>query len=196
MTTIAVARKNGYVAIAADTMTKWGPNKETAEYIANSEKIFKVGDTYVAITGNTTFKAILADYFSRSRVAARFDTPQNIFKTWQAMHAALKDDYFLVPGASSDDPIESTRVDVLLANKYGIFGVAAHRTVQEFSKYYAFGSGGEIAMGAMYAVYGDKNKSAVQLTRLGVEAAAEFNDSTGLPLTSYAVKLRARRSNT
>ena len=32
MTTIAVVRKNGYVAIAADTMTKWGSGKETADY--------------------------------------------------------------------------------------------------------------------------------------------------------------------
>ncbi len=189
MTTIAVVRKNGYVAIAADTMTKWGAGKETAEYVVNHQKTFKVGDTVVAITGNTTFKAMLADYFERPKVVAQFDSVHNIFKTWQTLHAVLKDEYFLNASAGSDDPVESTRVDVLLANKHGIFGVAAHRTVQEFSKYYAFGSGADYAMGSLFATYKDKNRDAEDLAKLAVEAAAEFNDGTGLPLTSYRIKL-------
>ena len=189
MTTIAVVRKNGYVAIAADTMTKWGSGKETADYVVNNHKTFKVRDTVIAITGNTTFKAILADYFARPKVEARFDNVHNIFRTWQAMHAVLKEEYFLNAGAGGDDPVESTRVDVLLANKHGIFGVAAHRTVQEFSRFYAFGSGADYAMGAMYSVYHDKPRGAEDIARLAVEAAAEFNDGTGLPLTSHRIKL-------
>ena len=189
MTTIAVARKNGYVAIAADTMTKWGTGKETADYIVNNHKTFKVRDTVIAITGNTTFKAMLADYFARPRVVARFDTVHNIFKTWQTLHEVLKNDYFLNAGAGSDDAVESTRMDALLANKHGIFGVAAHRTVQEFTKYYAFGSGADYAMGAMFSTYHDKNRNAEDIAKLAIEAAAEFNDGTGLPLTSYRIKL-------
>lgn len=189
MTTIAVVRKNGYVAIAADTMTKWGSGKETALYIVNHQKTFEVGDTVLAITGNTTFKAMLADYFARPKVQARFDNAHNIFKTWHTMHAVMKEEYFLNASASSDDPVESTRVDVLLANKHGIFGVAAHRTVQEFTKFYAFGSGADYAMGAMYTAYDDKNRNAEDIAKLAVEAAAEFNDGTGLPLTSYRIKL-------
>lgn len=189
MTTITVVRKNGHVAIAADTMTKWGPGKETAEYIVNNHKTFKVGYTVLAITGNTTFKAVLVDYFARPKVVARFDSVHNIFKTWQIMHAVLKEEYFLNASASSDDPVESTRVDVLLANKHGIFGVAAHRTVQEFSKFYAFGSGADYAMGAMYTTYNDKNRNAEDIAKLAVEAAAEFNDGTGMPLTSHYIKL-------
>lgn len=190
MTTIAVVRKNGYVAIAADTMTKWGTGKETAEYIVNHGKIFRVGDTYLGATGNATFQAILRDYFARPRVYARFDTPIEIFKTWQKLHAVLKQDYYLVPGHGEDDAIESSRMDVLVVNARGIFGVAAHRTVQEFAKFYAFGSGGDIAMGAMYAVYGEPQRSAEDIARLAIDAAAEFDDSTGAPVTSHTVKLR------
>ena len=189
MTTIAVVRKGGIVAIAADTMTKWGTGRETAEYIVNHQKTFKVGDTVLAITGNTTFKAMLADYFARPKVEARFDSVRNIFLTWQTMHGVFKEEYFLNAGAGSDDPVESTRVDVLLANKHGIFGVAAHRTVQEFSKFYAFGSGADYAMGALHATYNDKKYNAEELAQLAVTAAAEFNDGTGLPLTSFKFKL-------
>ena len=190
MTTIAVVRKNGYAAIAADTMTKWGSGKETAEYIVNHGKIFRVGNTFLGVTGNATFQAILRDYFARPRVYARFDTPLEIFRTWQKLHATLKQDYYLVAGHGEDDAIESSRMDVLIANASGIFGVAAHRTVQEFSKFYAFGSGGDVALGAMYAIYGEPKRSAEDIARFAIEAAAEFDDSTGLPVTSHAVKLR------
>ena len=190
MTTIAVVRKNGYAAIAADTMTKWGSGRETAEYIVNHGKIFSVGNNYLGVTGNATFQAILRDYFSRPRVYARFDNPLEIFKTWQKLHTVLKQDYYLVPGHGEDDAIESSRMDVLIANARGIFGVAAHRTVQEFAKFYAFGSGGDVAMGVMYAVYSDENRSAEDIARFAIDGAAEFDDSTGAPVSSYAVKLR------
>ncbi len=190
MTTIAVVRKDGYVAIAADTMTKWGSGKETADYIVNNEKIFRVGDTYLGVTGTATFQAILRDYFSRPRVYAHFDSPLAIFKTWQKLHFALKQDYYLVPGHGEDDALESSRMDVLIVNPRGMFGVAAHRTVQEFSKFYAFGSGGDLALGTMYATYGMPGRSAEEIARFAIEAAAEFDDSTGLPITSYTVRLR------
>jgi ATP-dependent protease HslVU (ClpYQ) peptidase subunit len=190
MTTIAVVRKNGYAAIAADTMTKWGSGKETADYIVNHGKIFQVGTSYLGVTGNATFQAVLRDYFARARVYAHFETPLEIFKTWQKLHAILKQDYYLVPGHGEDDAIESSRMDVLIANAHGIFGVAAHRTVQEFSKFYAFGSGGDVAMGVMYAVYKDARRSAEEIARFAIEGAAEFDDSTGAPVMSYAVKLR------
>ena len=190
MTTIAVVRKNGYAAIAADTMTKWGSGKETAEYIVNHGKIFRVGNTFLGVTGNATFQAILRDYFARPRVYARFDTPLAIFKTWQKLHSILKQDYYLVAGHGEDDAIESSRMDVLIANASGIFGVAAHRTVQEFSKFYAFGSGGDVALGAMYAIYDDAKRSAEDIARFAIQGAAEFDDSTGAPVMSFAVKLR------
>jgi ATP-dependent HslUV protease subunit HslV len=190
MTTIAVVRKNGYAAIAADTMTKWGSGKETASYIVNHVKIFRVANTYLGVTGNATFQTILREYFSRPRVYARFDDPLEIFKTWQKLHTVLKQDYFLIPGHGEDDAIESSRMDVLILNPAGIFGIAAHRTVQEFSKFYAFGSGGDVALGVMYATYDNPKRSAEDIARHAIEGAAEFDDSTGAPVTSYAVKLR------
>ena len=190
MTTIAVVRKNGYAAIAADTMTKWGSGKETAQYIVNNAKIFRVGDTYLGVTGNATFQTILRDYFARPRVYARFESPIEIFKTWQKLHSVLKQDYYLVASHGEDDAIESSRMDVLIANPRGIFGVAAHRTVQEFSKFYAFGSGGDIALGVMYAMYDDPKKSAEDIALAAIEGAAEFDDSTGVPVTLHTVKLR------
>jgi ATP-dependent HslUV protease, peptidase subunit HslV len=192
MTTIVVVRKGDQVAIAADTMTKWGPAKETAGYVANHGKLLQVGDNWLGLTGNATFKTILADYFSRPKVKPRFDTPLAIFRTWQALHLALKNDYQLLPGAHEDEPLESTRFDTLIANRHGIFGVVAHRTVQEFSRYYAFGSGSPYAMGALHALHGSRLDAAT-LARRAVETAAEFDDATGLPLEVQSLRLRAGR---
>lgn len=190
MTTIAVVKKNGYAAIAADTLTKWGTGKESAAYVANNAKIVKAGDSYLGAAGTATFKLILRDYFGRRDVPARFDSTMSIFRTWQAFHAALKEQYYLVTVNEKDDTIESSKFDLLVANPHGIFGVGAHRTVQEYRKFYAIGSGTDLALGAMYAAFDNPRLSAERIARLAIEAAAEFDDATGLPVVSHAVKLR------
>jgi ATP-dependent protease HslVU (ClpYQ) peptidase subunit len=188
MTTLAVVRKNGIAAIAADTLTKWGTSKESASYVANHSKLIRVGDNWLAITGYTTFILILKDYFSQPGAAADFRSVPAIFKTWQTLHGALKEQYFLLPGEDKDDDLESSQMDVLIANPQGIFGVAEHRSVQEFSKFYAYGSGSDLAMGAMYALY-DSPLSAEEIARKAIETAAEFDDRTGLPIEVKTIRL-------
>ena len=188
MTTLAVVRKNGQFAIAADTLTKWGSTKESSVYVTNHEKIFKVGDSFLGITGTTTFKLILTEYFSQLETPPKFDSVPSIFRTWQELHVAMKERYFLNAHEDKEDDLETSRMYVLIANAYGIFGVAPHRTVQEFSKFYAYGAGAEYAMGALYATYDQPKLNAEALARLGVEAAAEFDDSTGGPINSHLIR--------
>ena len=45
------------------------------------------------------------------------------------------------------------------------------------------------ALGALFAVYKDANKNCEELARLGVQAGIEFDDGSGLPITSYTIKL-------
>jgi len=192
VTTIAVVKKNGVAAIAADTLTKWGTGRESAAYVADNDKIVRAGNAWIGAAGSATFKLIMRDYFARSGVKPRFDTTINIFKTWQKFHVALKERYFLVTTSDKDDSLESSRFDVLLASPHGIFGVGAHRTVQEYLKFYAIGSGTDLALGAMFGIYDDPKLSAEQIALRAIEAAAEFDDSTGLPAVSHAVKLKKR----
>ena len=188
MTTLAVVRKNGQFAIAADTLTKWGSTKESSIYVANHEKIFQVGDSFLAITGTTTFKLILTEYFSQLETPPKFDSVPSIFRTWQELHAAMKERYFLNANEDKEDDLETSRMYVLIVNAHGIFGVAPHRTVQEFSKFYAYGAGADYAMGALYAAYDQPKLNAEALARLAVEAAAEFDDSTGGPISSHLIR--------
>ena len=41
----------------------------------------------------------------------------------------------------------------------------------------------------MYSVYDDPKLNAEQIARHGVEAAAEFDDGTAAPITSFTVRL-------
>lgn len=187
MTTVSVVRKEGRIAIASDTLTKWGGGKESADYVANHEKIIRVGDSLIAITGSATFKLILTDYFASLEVSPTLDSAEHIFRVWNTLHGALKEHYYLQAGDDKEEDLESSRMDVLIANPHGIFGVAAHRTVQVFSKFYAYGSGSPYALGAMYAAYRAPSLDAEAVARLGVMAAAEFHDETGLPIQSFVM---------
>jgi len=189
VTTVTVVRKDGIAAIAADTLTKWGTAKESSDYIVNHPKILKIGNSYVGVTGYATFKTILRDYFDHVQEEVLLDTPSNIFRTWNRLHGILKQRYYLLAEEDKEDALESSRMDCLIANPHGIFGVAAHRTVQEFSRFYAYGSGSDYALGAMYSAYADPRLSAEQIARHGVEAAAEFDDGTAAPITSFTVPL-------
>jgi ATP-dependent protease HslVU (ClpYQ) peptidase subunit len=190
MTSITVVKKNGYVAIAADTLTKWGYSKEPAEYIANHEKIIKVGSSYIGVASSVTTDLALRIHFAKLGAKAKLNSVEDIFSTWNELHRVLKERYFLNSQENEDRSYESSRMDVLIANPYGIFGVGPYRSVQEFTKFYAYGSGGDYAQGAMYTIYEDANRSAEEIARLGVQAAAEFDEDTGLPINSYAIKLR------
>ena len=190
MTTIAVVRKGNIAAIAADTLTKWGSGKESAKYIANSEKILKIGANYIAVTGNATFKLILREHFLEQGNDLNLSNPVEIFRTWNQLHQTLKDRYFLMPEEDKEDALESTRMDVLIANAHGIFGVSGHRTVQEFSRFYAYGSGSDYALGALWCDYQRKDFSASKIARRAIEAAAEFDDGTDMPVHTFTVRLR------
>ncbi len=189
MSTITVVKKNGYAAIAADTLTKWGYSKEPADYIVNHEKIIKVGSNYIGVAGSVTTDLALRVYFSKPGARAELNSVADIFQTWNKLHRVLKEEYFLNSNESDDRAYESSRMDALIANPYGIFGVGPYRSVQEFTKFYSYGRGSDYALGAMYAIY-DANESAEEIARLGVQAAAEFDEDSGLPITSYAIKLR------
>lgn len=192
MSTVTVVTKGGVAAIAADTLGKWGGAKETAEYIANHEKIFKVGPSYLGVVGPGVAQQVLGHFFGRRKKAPALTSAEAIFDTWVRLHREMKERYGLRPDEQDEDSYESSRMEVLIANPAGIFGVDPLRTVQVFTRFYAYGSGGPFAMGAMSALYADEGLSAEQVAIRGVEAAAEFDDGTGLPVTSYTVTLKKR----
>ena len=184
MSTVVVVKKNGRVCIAADTLVSWGSTKLSAEHLAAKSKIIQVGDSYI---GSSTHRHVMESYFSRSEHFS-LDCAHEIFETWREFHKALKTDYFLTPGDDKEAPYETSHMNVLIANPYGIFGVYGLRSVDEYNKYWAFGSGTDYALGALHCSY-DRFDDVEKIAEAAVEAAAQFDNATGLPLTIYSVEL-------
>jgi len=193
MTTAVVVRKNGQACIAADTLTTLGEQKQSARYDRGSDKVQGIGDGAITIVGSAAHALVIESITRGKRV--RFDLRDRlrIFESFRALHSELKEQYFLNPKESEDEnaPYESSRIDALIAHPAGIFGIYALREVYEYRRFWAIGSGAEYALGAMHACY-ETTDSAEAIAHAGVNAGAEFDTGSGLPLTSRTFTLRDR----
>ncbi len=189
MTTIVVVRKGSTAVIAADTLGTYGDQRESATYVRNASKLIEVDGTWIAATGHAAMDMALRNVFLETRCRRSFRDTNDIYKTSLDLHATLKEGYFLkLDGDGEEDAFESMQVNLLLANRHGIFGVCARRTVFEYTRFYAFGSGEQYALGAMRAVY-ESAADAQAVARAGLEAAVDFDTGTGAPLEFQTVKL-------
>lgn len=188
MSTVVAVKKDGIIAIGADTMTKLGRSKQPAHTLKNHSKILKFKNNYIAHVGDASIGLILNNYFSKNPNTPKFDSIEVIFEFLCQLHKSLKEDYFLLPEEEDNDDFESMKFKCLIANEKGIFGVYELRSVDEFTKFFSFGTGQEFALGAMQVMY-DKDYTAEEIARAGIEAAAEFDDSSGLPVEIYTIKV-------
>jgi len=187
MSTIVVTKKDGKAVIAADTLTTCGNTKESAEYIVNHKKIIKYKEHFIGISGSATLQIAVQDFLSNSKKNIILGNTADIFRFGLSLHKSLKEEYFLL--ADDEEDFETFRGDLLIANPNGIFGLSSYRYVQEYSKFYANGSGLEYSLGAMFAVYNDESKSAEDVAEIGVKAGIEFDDGSALPIHNETINL-------
>lgn len=188
MTTVVAVKKHGRVAIAADTLARYGSTRESSDYIANSDKLLRVGRAWLCPTGPASAQLVLRSYFQNPEHPRAFDSIDDIFETLRHMQASLKEDYFLNPKEDEGDPFDSMQMEIMIASRGGIFGAYPLRSIQEYTRFYAFGSGATYALGAMHALY-DELSSVEVIARRAIEAAATFDDSTSLPCSLQALDL-------
>jgi len=194
MSTVVVVRKAGKVCIAADSLTSFGDLKLSSVYDAAHDKILRFDENYLGIVGSAAHQLVLESVFASKKIAEKkididLSSRLSIFESFRALHPVLKQKYFLNAKDEDDDPYESTQIDALIANPFGIFGVHSLREVTEYNKFWAIGSGAEYALGAMFAVY-DNAASAEEVAHAGVAAGAEFNNASSMPLSCYVTELQ------
>lgn len=189
MSTIVVVKKAGMASIAADSLVSCGDLRLTPVYNAAFDKIQVHGDSLFGIVGSAAHELVMDSILRQEEVTVDFSNRIAIFETFRQFHPVLKEKYFLNAKDEEEDPYEASHIDALIANPNGIFGIYSLREVVEYERFWAIGSGAEYAMGAMFAVY-DRFESAEDIARVGVEAGAEFNNATALPLTQHTIKLK------
>ncbi len=189
MSTVTAVRKGNHIAIACDTLIKWGSEKNPAKYVVNHNKIIQVKDSYLAVTGPAAGILALRHHFNTTKERFSFDTVDDIFLTFRDFQHQLKE-YYHFESNEEETGFEPSTLYVLIVNPRGIFAVGSYRDVQEFERFYAYGSGNEFALGAMYQCYDDAQLTAEQIARMAIEAACEFDDATAAPVISYMIEAK------
>jgi len=187
MSTTVVVHKDNQIAIAADTLTVYGPTLEGADLVANPSKIVKYRSSYLAAVGPASIQLALQSFFSNGAPAHDLDSELDIFHFAQELHEYFKDKLHLNPKEDDDDPFESSQFCALIANKSGIYGLYTLRSVQKYRKYCAQGSGYRYALGALAALYSQKG-SAKQIAKRAIEITADLHDATATPVDVFAVR--------
>jgi ATP-dependent HslUV protease subunit HslV len=185
---ITVVKKNGVVAITADTLASSGTRKMSATHNKLASKIARIGGSFVGLTGWSVNQLVLEHLFGPMTDLPAFSSAAEIFDVFLKLHPRLKQEYFLNPRGGDEDAWESSQMTLLIANAHGIFGLYSNRTVLEYERYWASGSGSGYALGAMHAVYA-ANADAVAIAEAGVRAAIEFDDGCGEPIETHSVRI-------
>lgn len=188
MSTIVVAQKNGVACIGADTMSSLGSLRQKAHHVVNNTKITKQGDSYIGLTGTSSSLVVMNSYFTHPERPRDFSSTDAIFETFRHAHHWMKAEYFMSTAADKNEEYETTQFYGLIANPHGIFALYSYRTAQQFSKFWAAGSGRDYALGAMQSVY-DQCESVVDVVKAGLHAAAEFDSATGSPFEIFTCDL-------
>ena len=188
MSTVVVVKKGGSACIAADSLTSFGDTKQSAEFVSHPEKIIQFGDIYMGIVGSAAHQLVMRSLFKNHSDKIHFEDQLSIFESLKNIHPVLKDEYYLNSKEEDEDAYESSRVDALLMTKQGIFGIYSLREVDEYTRFWAVGSGADYALGAMITVY-DSADSAEAIAAAGIEAGAKFDNASSLPMTSFSLSL-------
>lgn len=189
MSIVCAAKKGNEIAIASDSQINFGSLKVRAEYIANHQKIFRYEDGLIGVVGWNAVSDIMKHALKKYRDKMSFNSRLEIFNSMLQLHNIMKDEYYIETKEDEDQPVESSQVQMLIINSAGIFEVSSYREVNEFSSFWAIGSGSRLALGAMHGVY-DEKESAVDIVTAGVQAAMAFDDGCGKPLISDRIIIK------
>lgn len=187
MTTIAVAKKNGEVAIAADSLTTFGDIRLPRHHKRAHDKLLHLHASHLGICGSSAHHLVLESAIAKLE-DVKLGSRTDVYETFRRLHPVLKEHAFLNPKEEEDDPYESSQITALIANETGAYGVFSLREVFDYDRFWAIGSGCRFALGAMHAVW-DKLETAEEIAKAGVAAGIEFDTASAGPIVCHTVKL-------
>jgi len=193
MSTLVMVEKAGVACMAADTLTSYGSRKQSARYVTRPEKILEVDGTYLGFVGWCAHQDVIESALAHGLKLPEIASERDLFEFSRVLHRKLKKDYFLNTSEDLDDPYESSRMMLFVLNRNGMFGLDSLRSVERYRRFAAAGSGSRYALGAMYAAY-EQGLPAEDIARLGVEAGAEFDSGSLVPITLRRIESVGKRA--
>ncbi len=175
MSIVVAVKKDSEIVVAADSQNNFGPLTLLPDnHVAL--KIRQVGDSFLASTGWGVYANILTDVLAKHKKDIVLDDMPSIFAFFQNLWHDMHEHYSFVNDQcqEEDSPFGDLDASFIVANRNGIFNIASDTSVAQFRKYYAIGSGSDISLGALHALY-DSDLTAEQIARKAVAAAISFN---------------------
>lgn len=187
MSIVVVVKKNNKIVIAADRNYSVGSINIKSTYLRNRSKIRSFKDAYIGSVGATAHEHVIADLLDRYKDELSFDSESEIFTSYLRMHGILKEEYYLNTFDGEEHPdYESSQIDALIASPNGIFGMYTWREVYEYERFWAIGSGRNLALGSLFSTY-ELLDDAEAIAKIAISAACEFDDGCELPLDIHSI---------
>jgi ATP-dependent HslUV protease subunit HslV len=193
MSVIVAVRKAHSIVIAADSQDNFGDLRPPASN-HSAIKLRHVGRAILGASGWALYDDLLTDYLEK-KPRILMTTRAEIFKFFLRFWKELRSRYSLVNDqCRSDDksPFADLDAGFLVASPGGIFQVASNLSVSEFKQYFAIGSGGDYALGALHALY-ETTDDAEEIARRAVAAACAYDSGCGGDVLVHHVKLSSRK---
>jgi len=190
MSVLVVVRKNGRAVIGADTAESSGDLLLSAEYVVNSSKLLSCEGGWLGLAGWSATQAIIESVLRRPDHGLDFSNRGAIFESARKLHTLMKSDYFMDPQEDKEQPVESSQISALICNANGIYELESYRSVAEYQRFWAIGSGRNLAIGAMHAMW-PLSGDPVAIAEAGLRAACQFDDGCALPIELQAIDLAA-----
>ncbi len=189
MSIIVSVKKNGRTVVAADSLNIFGQERIAADN-SRVTKVRPIGSALMGFTGWAVYANIIDDMLEERETPALGDEKQ-IFAFFMDMWKELHDRYPFVndQAHAKDSPFGDLDASFLIVNADGIYKISEDASVCRFEKYYAIGSGGAYALGAIHQVY-DGADDARAIARRGVQSAIEFDVYCGGEIDVFEVAPR------
>ena len=188
MSILVAVQKHGEIVIASDSAQTEDGMLVAAEYYVNNNKIVTCGESFIGLVGwsctQDIIESLVREHASKMKLASRAE----IFETFRFIHTQLKEEYFIETSEDKDQPVESSQIGALIVGPTGIFEIESYRTVTEYTKFWALGSGKKLALGAMQAVY-DQLASAEEIALTAVRAACALDDACAEPIHLHHITI-------
>lgn len=181
--TVAVAViKNGRTVLAADSLVTFGGQRFGPDN-TRFQKIRQVGSSLLTWAGWSIYGELLTAHLgATSTPVSNLSTEAEVFDFFIRFWRVLRDEYTYRPyfgdRDSRDHPFASLDSTFLLANRHGIFRVAADLDVAQFQQYTAVGSGSPYALGALRVLY-DTLDDAEDIAHRAVQVGIDFEIHCG-----------------
>jgi ATP-dependent protease HslVU (ClpYQ) peptidase subunit len=185
---IVAVKKHGEIVIASDSAQTEDGMIVSADFYANNNKIVACGESYIGLVGwsctQDIIESLVRDHANKIKLANR----AQIFDTFRFIHARLKEDYYIETSEDKDQPVESSQIGALIIGPGGIYEIESYRTVTEYTRFWALGSGKKLALGALQASY-DSVEKAEDIATIAVKAACAFDDACAEPMHLHCITI-------